>query len=456
MQQEGTSECGKQHSCDRCAVALLLLLLLLLLLQVEEGDGSVNPFTKAFDSLKDKVGGMLDKAPASSGRSSNSGSEKQAARGSRSPRWSLLSSRQDNAPMLQPQQQQQQVRTAAGVAPEQTAADDATAAVVGAGGVGDMSSNGSSFCTRVTRSTSSTTGFAAAESHELLHGMYGQQTLPSSAPVTSSASYDHSHLPAQQQQQATEGADLLRRRQAQAGNHFQPLPLLQLPPASLAVLAAGQPSLSHWTHPGAAADTPTLLLGSVQPLGVSNSVTNRGSIGEAAQGAVVGCELSGNDSSRFGTGDDGEDALPSSAAGIVGVLTESSVQCQGCQTGSGGTSSVCRHMTSHNPGSSDAAVEPAAAADPARVVASRQSSHATAAAAAGDVPHSSGGRHNRGLSWGEKIGSWARNFGSLEPPGGSAGDGDGGEGEASCSQGQMQPAVGSAHRRSLSAQLFDR
>jgi hypothetical protein len=205
---------------------------------------------------------MLDKAPASSGRSSNSGSEKQGARSSRSPRWSLLSTRQEHAPM-QPPQQQQELAAAAG-APEQAAADDALAAAASAGGgVSDMSSNGSSFCTCVTCSTSSTTGFAAAESHEVLPGMYEQHTLPSSSPVVTPASYDHSHLAAhqQQQQQSTEGADLLRRRQAQAGSHVRPLPLLQLPPASSAVFAAGQPSLSHWTHPtGASADTPMLRL----------------------------------------------------------------------------------------------------------------------------------------------------------------------------------------------------
>jgi hypothetical protein len=53
------------------------------------------------------------------------------------------------------------------------------------------------------------------------------------------------------------------------------------------------------------------------------------------------------------------------------------------------------------------------------------------------------------LSWGEKIGSWARNFGSPEPPAGSAGE----EGEDSSSQGGLQPR--SMHKRSLSAQLLD-
>ncbi|WIA15083.1 hypothetical protein OEZ85_001780 [Tetradesmus obliquus] len=74
-----------------------------------------------------------------------------------------------------------------------------------------------------------------------------------------------------------------------------------------------------------------------------------------------------------------------------------------------------------------------------------------AAAATGEALHS-GGRHHRGLSWGEKIGSWARSFGSPEPPGGSGDDEAAAEGPAgSCSD--VQGA--GVHKRSLSAQLFD-
>ncbi|WIA35266.1 hypothetical protein OEZ86_003725 [Tetradesmus obliquus] len=74
-----------------------------------------------------------------------------------------------------------------------------------------------------------------------------------------------------------------------------------------------------------------------------------------------------------------------------------------------------------------------------------------AAAATGEALHS-GGRHRRGLSWGEKIGSWARSFGSPEPPGSSGDDEAAAEGPAgSCSD--VQGA--GVHKRSLSAQLFD-
>jgi hypothetical protein len=173
-------------------LALLLFLrcslpLLLLLLQVEEGDNGGNAFSRAFDSLRDRVGGMIDKGAAAAaaaaagggaggrnsnsgsekqgGRSSSNGSEKQVGRSSRSPRWSLLSSKQDVAGMqLQQQQAQHEL---AKEAQEHAAADGVGAAVCGACD-GLTLSGSSSFCTRVTRSTSSTTGYAVAEQPAVL------------------------------------------------------------------------------------------------------------------------------------------------------------------------------------------------------------------------------------------------------------------------------------------------
>jgi hypothetical protein len=89
-------------------------------------------------------------------------------------------------------------------------------------------------------------------------------------------------------------------------------------------------------------------------------------------------------------------------------------------------------------------VEPAADAVGGVGTRSSHTTAAAAAAAAGEAPHSSGGRHRRGLSWGEKVGSWARSFGSPEPPLGSAAD----DGEANGSAGTLPQD--SMHRRSLS------
>jgi hypothetical protein len=191
-----------------------------------------------------------------------------------------------------------------------------------------------------------------------------------------------------------QGADLLRRRQSQAGSALQPLPLLQLPPASLAVLAAGQPTLSSWTDPSAAADTPTLVLGSVQPV-------SRGSAGGGPAGRSVG--------QHGGSGSTGcSDASPPAAA----------------------------KGSNHNSTGIEAS---------------------TAAAAAQEAPHSSG-RHRRGLSWGEKIGTWARSFGSPdhEPPGGDGVR----EAHAQVQVGagmvaNMQHAGVHRRSRSMSPQLFD-